>query len=289
MLNYYSMQKSVPHSSPAKIEDLLNIMQTLRDPENGCPWDIEQSFESIAPYTLEEAEEVVEAIKSGDRSALCEELGDLLLQVVFHARIAEEEGSFNFNNVVEAISFKMIRRHPHVFGDKKGISSQEVKILWQQIKLQEKSDRTQKRLSAGLLPETDSILNGVRTTQPALTRALKLQEKAGSVGFDWDNPKLVLAKLREEIDEIEEAIDTKSQTDIHEEIGDLLFVIANLARHMNGNPETILQDANSKFEHRFKQVETLIKDQNGSMQNATLTEMETAWQTVKQLEKQGRT
>ncbi len=276
----------MPYSPSTKIQHLLKIMQTLRDPVNGCPWDIEQGFESIAPYTLEEAEEVVEAIKSGDRSALCEELGDLLLQVVFHAQIADEEGSFNFGNVVEAISTKMIRRHPHVFGDKKGISSQEVKVLWQKIKAQEKTDRAQKRLAAGLEPESDSILNGVRTTQPALTRALKLQEKAASVGFDWDNPKLVLAKLREEIDEIEEAINIKHQADIHEEIGDLLFVIANLARHMNGNPETILHEANSKFERRFKQVETMVKEQNGSFLNADLAKMEAAWQTVKQLEQQ---
>ncbi len=276
------MYKDTPHT----IQNLLDIMRTLRDPINGCPWDIEQSFESISHYTLEEAEEVVEAIKSGDRSALCEELGDLLLQVVFHAQIASEEGSFNFCNVVEAVSSKMIRRHPHIFGDKSGMSAAQVKILWQQIKTEEKAERAKKRLAAGLPLEPLSVLNGVRTTQPALTRALKLQEKAASVGFDWDNPKLVLAKLREEINEIEEAIDIKQQADILEEIGDLLFVIANLARHMKGNPETILHAANTKFERRFKQVEGLILQQDSSVQQASLAEMETAWQAVKQLEKE---
>ena len=275
------MHKNTPHT----IQNLLTIMRTLRDPINGCPWDIEQSFESIAHYTLEEAEEVVEAIKRGDRSAICEELGDLLLQVVFHAQIASEEGSFNFDDVVEAVSSKMIRRHPHIFGDKKDMTAEEVKILWQQIKAEEKAERAKKRLASGLPPEPISVLSGVRTTQPALSRALKLQEKAASVGFDWDNPKLVLAKLREEIDEIEEAIDIKQQEDIHEEIGDLLFVIANLARHMKGNPETILHAANEKFGRRFKQVETLIQAQDSSVQRASLEDMERAWQSVKQTEK----
>ncbi len=264
-----------------KIEDLLKIMEALRDPISGCPWDIEQTSLSIAPYALEEAEEVVEAINNGDKLSLCDELGDLLLQVVFHAQIAKEKSDFDFSDVVEAISAKMIRRHPHVFGDKKGISSQEVKLLWQRIKASEKAQRSANRKKAGLPDENISVISGIRTTQPALTRALKLQEKAASVGFDWDNPKLVLAKLREEIDEIEDAINIKTQADIHEEIGDLLFVIANLARHMQGNPETILHEANSKFERRFQGVETLIAEQGKSMQSASLEDMEAAWQKVK--------
>jgi nucleoside triphosphate diphosphatase len=272
-----------------KIEDLLKIMEALRDPVSGCPWDIEQTSKTIAHYALEEAEEVVEAINNGDKHELCDELGDLLLQVVFHSQIAKEQGNFNFGDVVKAINSKMIRRHPHVFGDKvfgdkKGISSQEVKLLWQDIKAAEKAQRSANRKKAGLPDENISVISGIRSTQPALTRALKLQEKASSVGFDWDNPKLVLAKLREEINEIEDAIDNKQQSDIHEEIGDLLFVIANLARHMRGNPETILHAANAKFERRFQGVETLIAEQGKSMQNATLDEMETAWQKVKQSE-----
>jgi nucleoside triphosphate diphosphatase len=267
-----------------KLEDLLKIMSDLRDPVSGCTWDIEQTSTSIAHYALEEAEEVVEAINNGDKHELCNELGDLLLQVVFHAQIANEKGDFNFDDIVQAICTKMIRRHPHVFGDKKGISAEQVKLLWQDIKTQEKAERAASRKKAGLPDEPTSIISGVRTTQPALSRALKLQEKAARVGFDWDDPKLVLAKLREEIDEIEDAISLKTQADIHEEIGDLLFVIANLARHMNGNPETILHTANAKFERRFQGVETAIAEQGKSMQAATLEEMEAAWQKVKQKE-----
>jgi nucleoside triphosphate diphosphatase len=265
-----------------KIETLLKIVSDLRDPVSGCPWDIEQTSTSIAHYALEEAEEVVEAINNGDKHELCNELGDLLFQVVFHAQIAKEDGDFDFNDVAQAVCTKMIRRHPHVFGDKKGISAEQVKALWQDIKREEKAEHAENRKKAGLPAEETSIISGVRTTQPALSRALKLQEKAASVGFDWDNPKLVLAKLREEIDEIEEAINIKTQADIHEEIGDLLFVIANLARHMQGNPETILHAANSKFERRFQGVETLIAEQGKSMHSATLNEMEVAWQKVKQ-------
>jgi nucleoside triphosphate diphosphatase len=265
-----------------KINDLLKIMSALRDSISGCPWDIEQTSQSIAHYALEEAEEVVEAINKGDKQELCDELGDLLFQVVFHAQIAKEQEHFDFDDVVQAINSKMTRRHPHVFGDKKGISAEQVKALWQDIKREEKETRAEIRKKSGLPAEKTSIISGIRTTQPALSRALKLQEKAASVGFDWDNPKLVLAKLREEIDEIEEAIHIKTQADIHEEIGDLLFVIANLARHMQGNPEAILHAANAKFERRFQGVETLIAEQGKSMHSATLNEMEAAWQKVKQ-------
>ncbi len=268
-------------SIQSEIERLLAIMVALRTPVTGCPWDIEQTFESIAPYTLEEAQEVVEAIHCGDRQNLCEELGDLLLQVVFHARMAEEEGSFSFVDVVQAINSKMTRRHPHVFGDRKGVAREEVNQLWRQIKAQEKTARAEKRRLAGLPASPDSVLAGVLTTQPALSRALKLQVKAASVGFDWNNPKLVLAKLREEIDEIEEAIDYKQQADIHEEIGDLLFATANLARHLEGDPEVILQTANTKFERRFHEVEQKIAAVGQSMTTATLEQMEAAWQQVK--------
>jgi ATP diphosphatase len=231
------------------IERLIEIMAALRTPGTGCPWDLEQDFASIAPYTIEEAYEVADAIARGDLVDLKDELGDLLLQVVFHARMAQEQGSFAFPDVVEAITTKLIRRHPHVFGDARDLSPAQVKALWGQIKAQEKTDKARARALAGLPepPEARGVLAGVPTTLPSLTRAWKLQAKASTVGFDWNDARLVLDKIREETAEIDEALAGGDKAAIKEEIGDLLFVIANLARHVDADPEACLTAANAKF------------------------------------------
>ncbi|MBN9440745.1 nucleoside triphosphate pyrophosphohydrolase, partial [Bosea sp. (in: a-proteobacteria)] len=215
------------------IARLIEIMAALRTPGTGCPWDLEQDFASIAPYTIEEAHEVADAIARGDLVDLKDELGDLLLQVAFHARMAEEAGAFAFPDVVEAITGKLIRRHPHVFGDARDLSPAEVKQLWGQIKAQERADKAAARQAAGLPApaEEQSVLAGIPTTLPALTRAWKLQARASTVGFDWKDARLVLDKIREETDEIAEALEGDDKAAIAEEIGDLLFVVANLARH----------------------------------------------------------
>ncbi len=277
--------KKIAFSASQKMEDLLRIMEALRTPGTGCAWDIVQTFETIAPYTLEEAQEVVDAIQRGDRNDLCEELGDLLLQVVFHARIAEEEGSFCFGDVVKAITDKMIRRHPHVFGEQSDLSPEAIKIAWHRIKAEEKAEKSALRLLKGLREPEAGALSGVLPTQPALSRALKLQAKAATVGFDWNNAKLVLDKIREEIAEVEEAMEHKTSLDVHEEIGDLLFAVANLARHVDGDPEALLQAANAKFERRFRAVENAILRSGKRIEDATLDEMEAEWGAVKRGEK----
>src|SRR5690242_3261385 len=204
------------------IARLLEIMAALRTPGTGCPWDLEQNFSTIAPYTLEEAYEVADAIARDDLADLREELGDLLLQVVFHARMAQEQNLFDFGGVVEAITAKLIRRHPHVFGDARDLSPAEVKALWGQIKAAEKDERRRRRVEAGLPDDTEAgVLAGVTEALPALTRAVKLQAKAGKVGFEWNDPRAVLAKLREEIDEIDEALDAGDPDAVREEVGDL--------------------------------------------------------------------
>jgi nucleoside triphosphate diphosphatase len=232
------------------INRLIEIMAALRTPETGCPWDLEQDFSSIAPYTIEEAYEVVDAIAKGDLGELKDELGDLLLQVVFHARMAEEKGSFDFGSVVEAITRKMIRRHPHVFGAARDLTAQEVKSLWAKIKAEEKAEK--RRAANVTVSSTDdpaaSLLADVPRALPALTRAVKLQSKAGSVGFDWNDARQVLAKIREETDEIEAALDKGDAEELHGEIGDLLFAVANLARHADSDPESALRKTNAKFE-----------------------------------------
>lgn len=269
------------------IARLLEIMAALRTPGSGCPWDLDQDFASIAPYTVEEAYEVADAIARGDRLDLKDELGDLLLQVVFHARMAEEEGSFAFPDVVEAITAKLIRRHPHVFGDARDLSPLEVKALWHRIKAQEKADKAAARAAAGLPgDDTDNgLLAGVPKTLPALTRAWKLQVKASTVGFDWKDAKLVLDKIREETDEIAEALDGGDRAAIREEIGDLLFVVANLARHVDADPEGCLQEANAKFERRFGGIEKALAANGRRAEDATLDELEGLWQQVKRAEK----
>ena len=262
-------------------------MAALRTPGAGCPWDLDQDFASIAPYTIEEAYEVADAIQRGDRVDLKDELGDLLLQVVFHARMAEEEGSFAFPDVVEAITAKLIRRHPHVFGDARDLSPNEVKALWHRIKAQEKAEKAAARREAGLPESTDEagLLAGVTNALPALTRAWKLQARASTVGFDWNDARLVLDKIREETAEIDEALASGDRAAIAEEIGDLLFVVANLARHVDADPEGCLVAANAKFERRFAGIEAALAAEGRSLSGATLEEMEALWQQVKRAEK----
>src|SRR5690349_24302048 len=207
-------------------------MAALRTPGSGCPWDLEQNFRTIAPYTLEEAYEVADAIEHGDLDQLREELGDLLLQVVFHARMAQEQGAFEFGDVVQAITEKLLRRHPHVFGDARGLNVGGVNELWERIKAQEKAAQA----GNGKPAVEAGALAGVPVALPALTRALKLQEKAGKVGFDWNDPRAVLSKIREEADEIEAALDTSDRETIVREVGDLLFAAVNLARHVKADP-----------------------------------------------------
>jgi ATP diphosphatase len=269
------------------ISRLNEIMAALRTPETGCPWDLEQTFATIAPYTLEEAYEVADAIERGDVANLREELGDLLLQVVFHARMAEEQGRFDFGDVVDAITRKLIRRHPHVFGDARDLSSDEVKALWGRIKADEKRERAEARRAAGL-PAAEAAtgaLAGVPLALPALTRALKLQEKAGKVGFDWNDPRAVLAKLREEIDEVEAELEANDAQRVAGEVGDLLFAVANLARHLRVDPEAALRGANAKFERRFAHIESRLGEAGRAPTEATLDEMEALWREAKQRER----
>ena len=268
------------------ISRLTEIMAALRTPETGCPWDLEQTFATIAPYTLEEAYEVADAIERGDVANLREELGDLLLQVVFHARMAEEEGRFDFGDVVDAITRKLIRRHPHVFGDARDLSSDEVKALWGRIKAEEKRERAEARNAAGMPAEAAiGALAGVPLALPALTRALKLQEKASKVGFDWNDPRAVLAKLREEIDEVEAELDANDAERVAGEVGDLLFAVANLARHLKVDPEAALRGANAKFERRFAHIESRLAEVGRAPADATLDEMEALWGEAKQRER----
>jgi ATP diphosphatase len=262
------------------ISRLLEIMAKLRTPGSGCPWDLEQSFATIAPYTIEEAYEVTDAIARGDLDDLRDELGDLLLQVVYHARMAEEQNAFAFGDVVEAISRKMIRRHPHVFGDENGIvTSGHVAENWDRIKAEEKAER------AALRPRQDaehkSLLSGVKTGQPALARALALQRKASTVGFDWNDPRAVLQKIREEADEIEQALDGGSAEELAAETGDLLFAVVNLARHVSADPELALRGANAKFERRFGYIERSLEAQGRSLDGASLAEMDSLWNAAK--------
>ncbi len=271
------------------IQRLVEIMAALRAPETGCPWDIEQTFATIAPYTLEEAYEVADAIDRGDFADLRDELGDLLLQVVFHARMAQEAGRFDFGGVVEAITTKLIRRHPHVFADAGDLSTDEVRALWGRIKAEEKRLRAEARAASGLEPEAQpSALAGVALPLPALTRALKLQEKAGKVGFDWSDARAVLAKLREEMDEIEAEIDAGEEEKVAGEVGDLLFAVANLARHLGVDPESALRGANGKFERRFAHIEARLAAEGRAPDGASLAEMEALWNEAKRLERAGR-
>ncbi len=251
-------------------------MAALRTPGTGCPWDLEQNFATIAPYTIEEAYEVADAIARGDLEDLRDELGDLLLQVVFHARLAQEQGAFDFGGVVEAITAKMIRRHPHVFGGARDLTPDQVKVLWGEIKAAERAAKP--RLEQG-------ALSGVPVTMPALTRALKLQEKAGKVGFDWNDARAVLAKIREEIDEVEVELDAGRPDLAEAELGDLMFVVVNLARHLKADPEKALRGANAKFERRFAFIEAELAAKGRNPEQATLAEMDALWTQAKLREK----
>jgi nucleoside triphosphate diphosphatase len=263
------------------IAALLDIMAALRTPGTGCPWDLAQSFATIAPYTIEEAYEVADAIARGDLDDLREELGDLLLQVVFHARMAQEQGAFDFGGVVQAITEKLLRRHPHVFGDAHGLEVEAVNALWERIKAQEKAERS----ANGKDADHAGALAGVPVGLPALTRALKLQAKAGKVGFDWNDPRAVLAKIREEADEIEAALDAGHSADIVGEVGDLLFAAVNLARHVDADPEAVLRATNRKFERRFAAIERALAGRGKTSKDATLAEMDALWDAAKADEK----
>jgi len=265
------------------IAELIAIMAALRDRDTGCPWDIEQSFESIAPYTVEEAHEVAEAIASGDREDLREELGDLLLQVVFHARMAEEEGSFDFGGIVEAVTRKMIRRHPHVFGERRDWTPAEVKASWARIKAEEKAERAIRRGEAASGAAT-SVLDGVSAALPAAQRAVKLQEKAAKVGFDWPAIGPVLDKAEEEFRELKEAVASGTDAHIAEELGDLLFVLANVARWKSLDPDMVLRQANAKFERRFRIVEELLRARGKTPAESDLAEMDALWKEAKRRE-----
>jgi ATP diphosphatase len=262
------------------ISRLLEIMAALRTPGTGCPWDLEQDFASIAPYTIEEAHEVTDAITRGDLDDLREELGDLLLQVVFHARMAEEQHAFSFGDVVEAITSKMIRRHPHVFADKDGnLTPSHVKEAWERIKAEEKAECAARRPPAETARK--SLLSGVKAGQPALTRAMELQRKASSVGFDWNDPRAVLHKIREEADEIEAALDKGDKEELAGETGDLLFALVNLARHVGADPEAALRGTNAKFERRFAFIERALESQGRTLEGASLAEMDALWNEAK--------
>ena len=262
-------------------------MAALRTPKTGCPWDLEQNFATIAPYTIEEAYEVADAIARNDLDDLRDELGDLLLQVVFHARMAQEQGAFAFADVVQAITDKLIRRHPHVFGDARDLSPDAVKDLWHEIKAQEKAAKAERRAGGGQEHEGahegahQGALADVPIALPALTRALKLQQKASKVGFDWNDPRAVLAKIREEADEIEAALDAGQKSDAGNEAGDLLFAVVNLARHLDADPEAVLRTTNQKFERRFAWIERALAERGTTPSKANLAEMDALWNEAK--------
>jgi MazG family protein len=258
------------------IEAVLELMRRLRDPQGGCPWDLEQDFATIAPYTIEEAYEVASAIETGDYTGLRDELGDLLLQVVFHAQMASERGLFDFNDVARGLKDKMIRRHPHVFADSKAATSGDVTEAWDEIKRRER---------AAKLKKTGGHLEDVARALPALSRAVKLQERAAEVGFDWPSAATVTDKIAEESRELAEAAASGSKDKMAEEFGDLLFVLANLARHLKLDPEACLRGANAKFLRRFKVIEDGLEKQGRKLKDASLDEMEALWQQAKLAER----
>ena len=265
------------------ISRLLDIMAALRTPVTGCPWDLQQDFSTIAPYTIEEAYEVADAIARGDLDDLKDELGDLLLQVVYHARMAEEQHAFAFGDVVEAVTRKMIRRHPHVFADKDGRADAGRRHQrWDRIKAEERAERAAQRPAEE--NSHKSLLSGVKAGLPALTRAMELQRKASSVGFDWNDPREVLRKIREEADEIEAALDRGDTRELADETGDLLFALVNLARHVGADPDLALRGTNAKFERRFGYIERTLAAKGRSLQDASLEEMDELWDEAKRHE-----
>lgn len=288
------------------IDELVAVMAALRTPVTGCPWDLEQDFASIAPYTIEEAYEVADAIHRGDLADLKEELGDLLLQVVYHARMAEESGAFALPDVVDAITRKMIRRHPHVFGSVEARSSGDVDGLWARIKAEERAEKAAARARFAAAPSATpsdhagaaaSLLDDIAMALPGLTRAVKLQDKAAKVGFDWPSLGPVFAKLKEEIAEFEEVatpadprgaardVSGDERARIEEEFGDMLFVVANVARHLKIDPEAALRGANAKFTRRFRHIEKRLAEQGRTPAQSTLEEMDRYWDEIRAQDK----
>ncbi|AHG21236.1 nucleoside triphosphate hydrolase [Chania multitudinisentens RB-25] len=258
------------------LQRLLTIMKTLRDPQSGCPWDRKQTFATIAPYTLEETYEVLDAIERQDYADLRDELGDLLFQVVFYAQMGQEQGLFDFEQICDAISAKLERRHPHIFGTADVADSAAVSARWEQLKADERAEKA-----------LYSVLDDIPNALPALMKAHKIQKRCATVGFDWDTLGPVLGKVYEELDEVmhEAQQAVVDEQKLEEEIGDLLFATVNLSRHLGHKAENALQVANRKFERRFRQVEEIMQQRGLQMKNATLEQMETAWQQVKQQER----
>jgi MazG family protein len=274
---------AIDDASLEPIVRLRAIMARLRDPARGCPWDLEQTFATIAPYTIEEAYEVADAIQRGSSEDLREELGDLLLQVVFHAQMADELGQFDFDDVVEAINAKMIARHPHVFGGAQVKTAEAQTVAWEAMKAAERAARS----ASGGKDAQPSTLDGVPLALPALLRAIKLQNRAARVGFDWPSTDQVVDKIVEESRELAEARASADKDQLEDEMGDLLFVVANLARHLKVDPETALRRANAKFERRFRHIERGLEAQGRKLGEASLDEMEALWVEAKRLERGG--
>ncbi|RUM25297.1 nucleoside triphosphate pyrophosphohydrolase [Rhizobium vallis] len=272
---------------PSKdISRLIEIMAALRHPETGCPWDIEQNFETIKPYTIEEAYEVSDAIERGDMDDLRDELGDLLLQVVFHARMAEEAGEFSFGDVVNAITTKMIRRHPHVFARSAADTPDAVKKQWDEIKQAEKRERAERRSKRGITEDfKGGFLGSVQRSFPALTEALKLQERAAKVGFDWSAPEPILDKIEEEIGELRVALREGDQAKVSDELGDLIFAVVNIGRHVKADPEQAVRGTNTKFRRRFNHIEDVLEAEGETLEAASLERMEEIWQAAKAIER----
>lgn len=261
------------------LKQLLNLMAQLRDPERGCPWDLRQDFRSIVPHTLEEAYEVAETIESGDLGALCDELGDLLFQVIFYSQLAQEREAFAFDDVVAALSEKLIRRHPHVFSEAGQAQPTTSHRSWEDIKAQERLEKQTETM------EQTGALDGIARTLPALPRAMKLQRRAAQVGFDWNAPQPVLEKIREEISELEVEITAGAEhVRLEDELGDILFACVNLARHLQVDAEAALRHTNAKFERRFRRVESLLQEAGVHKDSTNLEALEAAWQQAKREE-----
>lgn len=269
---------------PRPIDRLIAVMARLRDPQNGCPWDLVQTYSTIAPHTIEEAYEVADAIETGDMAALKEELGDLLFQVVYYAQMAQEDGHFDFDSVAEAITAKMIRRHPHVFGEDDVKTAEHQTSRWEEHKAAERAAKAAEKGHG-----TPSVLDGVIPALPALTRAIKLQKRAARVGFDWAKASAVLDKIEEEIAELRaEMTETPAPDRVADEMGDLFFALANLARHVDVDPESALRGTNAKFERRFRWIEKRLDEHGKTPADSSLDEMEALWQEAKRDERRGQ-
>ncbi len=288
-----ALNDKAARGSRATLSDLVAVMAALRTPGTGCPWDLAQTFETIAPYTIEEAYEVADAIARADLPDLKDELGDLLLQVVYHARLAEEAGAFDLADVTDAITAKMIRRHPHVFGSPQERAAGAAPGFWERIKAEERAAKAHERAAVQVgepaqnlqTAVAGSTLDGVPAGLPGLTRAIKLQAKAARVGFDWPELAPVLDKVREEIAELTEAIATGQRGEVEEEFGDLLFVMANVARHLAIDPEAAVRGANQKFTRRFAHIEQRLAESGRTPSQSDLDEMDRLWNEAKKAEK----